>query len=146
MKATAKSKALKDSDAVAAMGDLVAKYSSRSREDLSLMDVMSLAEGMADSMHGFFDTLDATLYKEFRDISTSIAEMRTEVGALRPNDIKNGRIPEAGHELEAIVETTESATETIMSSVEAIMAADTSDTEAYSAEVNDHAIKIMEAC
>jgi chemotaxis protein CheZ len=146
MSATPKSKANADNEAVAVMGDLIAKYADRSREDLSLMDVMSLAEGMADTMHGFFDTLDATLYKEFREIGSSIAEMRTEIGALRPNDIKNGRIPDAGHELEAIVETTESATETIMTSVEAIMAADTKDADTYQAEVNDQAIKIMEAC
>ncbi len=146
MSALPKSKAKGDTEAVTVMGDLIAKYADRSRDDLSLMDVMSLAEGMADSMHGFFDTLDATLYKEFREISASIAEMRTEVGALRPNDIKNGRIPDAGQELEAIVETTESATETIMTSVEAIMAEDTTDTGAYPAEVNDQAIKIMEAC
>ena len=140
------SKTIVDGDAVAVMGELVAKYSNRTSEDLSLMDVMSLAEGMADTMHTFFDTLDATLYKEFREISSSISEMRTEIGALRPNDIKNGRIPEAGHELEAIVETTESATETIMSSVEAIMALDTSNAAAYQTEVNDQAIQIMEAC
>ncbi len=146
MSAKPDSKANVDNEAVAVMGDLISKYADRSREDLSLMDVMSLAENMADTMHEFFDTLDATLYKEFREISTSIAEMRTEVGALRPNDIKNGRIPDAGQELEAIVETTESATETIMSSVEAIMSADTNDADAYQAEISDQAIKIMEAC
>ena len=146
MSAMPESEVNTDKEAVAVMGDLIAKYADRSRDDLSLMDVMSLAESMADTMHDFFDTLDATLYKEFREISTSIAEMRTEIGALRPNDIKNGRIPDAGQELEAIVETTESATETIMASVEAIMAADTNDADAYQAEINDQAIKIMEAC
>ena len=133
-------------DAIAAMGDIVEQFSGKTREDLSLMDVMALAEAMTHSAHNFFDTLDSTIYAEFKDISTHIADMRTEIGALRPNDIKNGRIPDAGHELDAIVETTEAATETIMTSAEAMMAADISDPEAYQAEINDHVIKIMEAC
>ncbi|MBZ0217195.1 MAG: protein phosphatase CheZ, partial [Fimbriimonadaceae bacterium] len=69
-----------------------------------------------------------------------------EIGQLQANDIKNAHIPGAGEELAAIISTTEDATDTIMSSAEAIMEADAVDSEAYQASVFDNVMKIMEAC
>jgi chemotaxis protein CheZ len=60
--------------------------------------------------------------------------------------MRHERIPEAGRELDAIVEATEEATNTIMTAAEDIMAADPSDPDAYQAVVNDQIVRIFEAC
>ena len=64
---------------------------------------------------------------------------------LRPNELKGERIPEAGRELEAIVQATEAATGTIMDAAEEIMGADTA-TPGGSQAVNDACMRIFEAC
>jgi chemotaxis protein CheZ len=72
--------------------------------------------------------------------------MRSEIGALQVNDLKNSRIPMAGHELGAIVQATESATNTIMECAETLMAANASDPAAYKALVDEKMMMIFEAC
>src|SRR5262249_6678046 len=60
--------------------------------------------------------------------------------------IKETRIPAAGHELDAIVKATESATNTIMACAEAVIAADASNVEAFKALVDLKMLEIFEAC
>ena len=64
---------------------------------------------------------------------------------MRPNELKGERIPEAGRELEAIVQSTEDATGTIMDAAEEIMGADMSSSEGADA-INDACKRIFEAC
>jgi chemotaxis protein CheZ len=86
------------------------------------------------------------VHGEFRYIATYIARTRQEISALRPNDIRNERLPSAGAELDAIVRNTEQATHTIMEAAEAIMAADPSDMNAYQDTVNEKVLEIFQAC
>jgi chemotaxis protein CheZ len=115
-------------------------------KDPRLGEVLNLASQMSDAMQAFFGSLDRTLYGELRYISAYIARTRQEISQLRPNDIKDGRIPTAGAELDAIVKHTATATNTIMSAAEAVMAADPSDPDAYQALVMDRMMEIFEAC
>lgn len=117
----------------------------RDRET-SLTEVMSLAEVMADSLHGFFAAFDDGLSAELIAISQEIAEMKSEIGALRPGEIRDGHIPDAGRELDAVVEATETATHTIMEAAETIMSADAADPAAYKDLVDQKVIEIFEAC
>lgn len=128
------------------VGDLVSLLKDEQAKDVSLIDVMQFAEVMANSLHSFFETLDASLYKEFRDIASFIADMRSEIGKLQANDLRTSRIPRAGEELDAIVESTEQATHQIMESAETIMGADPDDHDSYVETVNEHIMKIFEAC
>ncbi len=111
-----------------------------------LTDVLGLAQTMMSSMEGFYDALDAQMYDEFRTISEHITTMRDDISGLEPTEIKNNKMPLAGRELDAIVKSTEEATNTIMGAAEVIMAADTSDPAAYQTAVNDEVMKIFEAC
>jgi chemotaxis protein CheZ len=115
-------------------------------EDVSLADVLSLAEITAKSLHVFFDAMDTAIYREMHEIAGYIERMRGEIGALRVDEIKQNRIPAAGHELSAIVKATEGATNTIMECAETLMAADTSDPAAFQALVQDKMLVIFEAC
>ena len=115
-------------------------------DDVSLNDVMRLAEVMAGSFKDFLHSYAPSLREDLEEIANEIARMKDEVVDLRAADMKNNKIPQAGRELDAIVEATEDATHTIMSTAEEIMAADTSDPEAYQALVSDKMIAIFEAC
>jgi chemotaxis protein CheZ len=116
------------------------------RENITFHDIISLAEVAAQSLQGFFQAMDAKVYRELREIAGYIDSMRTEIGALQVNDLKNTRIPSAGEELGAIVKATETATNTIMECAEALMGADASDPAAYKALVDEKMMIIFEAC
>ena len=125
----------------------IAQYLKKGRNgDVSLKDVMVLAELMVGSMQSFFKALDSSVYVELREISDYITGAKDEIRNLQANDIKNNRIPEAGKELDAIVEATEGATNTIMEQAERLMSADASDADAFQGEVNDAVMQIFEAC
>lgn len=118
----------------------------RKETDVSLNDVVALAEITAESFQAFFASMDAAIYRELREIASYITTMKEEIGALQPNDLKARRIPDAGRELDLIVQSTADATNTIMECAEAIMAADATDPAAYKAFVDDKMIMIFEAC
>jgi len=115
-------------------------------ESLSLPDILNLAEIMVGSMQGFFGHVDTAIYKELTEISDFIDTTRSEIGRLQPRNLKDKHFPEAGLELEAIVQSTESATNTIMEQAELIMSADPDDMAAYHDTVQGAVMEIFEAC
>jgi chemotaxis protein CheZ len=114
--------------------------------EVSLTDVMHLAEVMSGSMHDFLSTVQPAVTEELTAIAKEISRMKVEISQLRANDMTGNKIPDAGRELDAIVEATENATNTIMEAAEEIMAADPSDAEAYQDLVSNKMIGIFEAC
>jgi chemotaxis protein CheZ len=116
------------------------------RENITFHDIITLAEVAAQSMQGFFKAMDSKVYRELREIAGYIESMRTEIGALQVNDLKESRIPSAGQELGAIVAATEAATDTIMTCAEAVMGADANDQAGYKALVDEKMMVIFEAC
>ena len=118
----------------------------RRGDDVSLADVVALAEIMSESLQAFFDTMDAAIYRELREIAEYIAAMKVEIGVLGVNEIKETRIPAAGEELGAIVKATETATNTLMECAEAVMGADAGDPVAYKTLVDQKMMVIFEAC
>jgi chemotaxis protein CheZ len=124
----------------------IVEFLRRERGDLSLEDVMVLAERMAATLDETVARIDTLLHDEFRAIVGEIAALRRNIGGLRPDHMRFERIPEAGRELDAVVEATETATVAIMEAAETIMAADASDPDAYKALVDAKMIVIFEAC
>ncbi len=122
------------------------KTSQAQSRDLNLNDVLKLAEVMVGSMRGFFAHLDTSMYHELNDIAEFINETKTEIRRLQPADLKEKDIPQAGRELEAIVEATENATNVIMEQAEILLEAEAGDSDAYQETVSDSAMKILEAC
>nr|WP_321462714.1 protein phosphatase CheZ [uncultured Cohaesibacter sp.] len=128
------------------IAQLVAFLEQSKGEEISLNDIMSLAEVMAGSLDSYLQAFDKSLYQEFTAIAHEISSMKSEIAALRPSQMRHDAIPDAGRELDAVVEATENATNIIMTSAEDIMGADPSDADAYQALVNDKVIEIFEAC
>jgi chemotaxis protein CheZ len=126
--------------------DRLVDFLKQKRENVTFHDIISLAEVAAQSLQGFFQAMDAKVYRELREIAGYIESMRHEIGALQVNDLKNSRIPAAGEELGAIVQATEAASNTIMECAEALMGADASDPAAYKALVDEKMMVIFEAC
>ena len=127
--------------------DRVAAYLRQKRsEDVSLADVIGLAEITAQSLQTFFQTMDGAIYRELKEISDYIAAMKVEIGALRFKELRDFRIPAAGQELDAIVKAAEVASNTIMECAEAVMAVDAGDPAAYKTFIEDRMMLIFEAC
>lgn len=115
-------------------------------EDVSLEDVMRLAQIMAESFQSFFKSMDNAIYSELGEMAREISNMKEELAELRLADMRDEHIPTAGRELDAIVEATEEATNTIMSAAEEIMGADVDNVDAYQILVGEKVIDIFQAC
>lgn len=126
--------------------DLLISFLKEKRENVTFGDIIHLAEIAAQALQSFFQTMDSTVYRELREIAGYIETMRSEIGSLQANEIKNNRLPAAGQELSAIVKATEHASNTIMECAETLMGADSSDPAAYKALVDEKMLTIFEAC
>jgi chemotaxis regulatin CheY-phosphate phosphatase CheZ len=128
------------------IGPLVDRLRAGDHQAVSLPDVAALTEVLMRSLESYFKSIDLTLYQECQSLADYIDDARSEISSLSPDHSDDAGIPRAGLELAAIVEQTESATNTIMESAEEIMDADPADAEAYSTTINDAVMKIFEAC
>jgi chemotaxis regulatin CheY-phosphate phosphatase CheZ len=113
---------------------------------LEMADIASVTEVLIATMEAYFRSIDTKIYSEFRDLSDYIDNARTEIATLVPTDIKSSRLPRAGLELDAIVKSTEDATNGIMEAAEAIMAIGSDDMESYKAAVEAECMRIFEHC
>lgn len=115
---------------------------------LSLTDVAAVTEVLISTMQSYFSSIDTAIYRECRALSEYISNARQEIAALQSQreDAENARLPRAGMELEAIVQQTEEATNTIMEAAETIMSLEADSGEDYQAQVTDEVMKIFEAC
>jgi chemotaxis protein CheZ len=113
--------------------------------EVSLADVVALAEITARSLQGVFETMDSVVHRELREIADYIGAMKAEIAGLHFNELKHTRIPAAGQELDAIVKGTEAASNTIMECAEAVLAADARD-PAFKAMVDEKMLIVFEAC
>ncbi len=88
-------------------------------EDLELLD--SLLEGLRGhiSQSSGADG-ELRLIEELRELARFIQSARNELASLRPRDIQERFLPTAADELDAIVQSTETATHEIMDAAEAL--------------------------
>ena len=113
---------------------------------IALPDVAAVTEVLMRSLESYFKSIDLTLYKECQDLADYIEDARVEISSLSPEHEDTAGIPRAGKELDAIVEATESATDTIMQAAEDLMSFDSDNFDDYKEHVNTEVMKIFEAC
>lgn len=87
-----------------------------------------------------------TLYSDYLDLAKYLIVAQRELAEICPTELKSERLPDALLQMDAVVQATEQATNTIMEAAEQIMAADPSDGEAFKTFVNDACMRIFEAC
>jgi chemotaxis protein CheZ len=81
-----------------------------------------------------------------RDFASYIARARREIAHMRPMELRAVKLPNAGQELDTIVEETEAATHTIMEAAEAMMAMVPGDAAGLKQAVDEQCLRIFEAC
>ncbi|MBA4782588.1 MAG: protein phosphatase CheZ [Rhizobiales bacterium] len=116
------------------------------RDTIDLHTVVRLAELLTDTMLILLDGSDERTYNGLSRISKQITDTKRDLADFRASEMHDEKIPEAGRELDAVVEATESATNRIMEAAETIMAGDPSDLDAYVEMINNNVIEIFEAC
>src|SRR6202012_62089 len=91
-------------------------------------------------------TKEATLLREVEELGRTIAVAKSEIAALRVDDITDHDIPFATDELDAIVEHTAHATHAILESCETLDEVSASVSGDASMKLQDAVTKIYEAC
>ncbi|HHG89614.1 MAG TPA: chemotaxis protein [Devosia sp.] len=117
-----------------------------SSEQMTLTDVISVAELLTSSLQPLLRRIDVTLQKELRGILTKIENLRQDISKVHADDIADNRIPEVGKELSEVVKATESATNSIMNAAETVLAAEDKPEKDYRKLVNDQMMAVFEAC
>ncbi len=128
------------------IGPLVDRLRSGDHLPIALPEVAAVTEVLMRSLDSYFKSIDLTLYKECQDLADYMEDARSEISSLSPDAVNGVGIPRAGLELDAIVEATESATDTIMQAAEDLMSFDTENFDDYKEHVNTEVMKNFEAC
>ncbi|MDX1401443.1 MAG: protein phosphatase CheZ [Kiloniellales bacterium] len=88
----------------------------------------------------------ARIFSEIGDLADYIKQARQDISALRTKDITEEHLPTAADELDAIVEATEKATDTIFEAVENIENIAVGLPEKAAEEITSHITSVYEAC
>ncbi len=89
---------------------------------------------------------ETDLFSDLRDLANYIHEARMEIASLRPDEVGETLIPSATDELDAIVEATATATNSIMDATEEIEVACEKLDQGLQNGIMDITSKIYEAC
>lgn len=128
------------------VSEVAALLRASNSDALSVDDALELAEAITSTYSGFVRRFDAALYDEIAPIADAISATRRDLARLTATEMDSGRIPEAGRELEAVVKSTEDASNSIMTAAETMLGADRSDADAFGALVDEKVTEILEAC
>jgi chemotaxis protein CheZ len=109
-------------------------------------EIEKVVQSVVATLRGDMTAHELSLYAELEGLSRFIRHAKAEIAALRPDEIQDKHLPTAADELDAIVGSTEQATNVILDSVEKIEKASTS-LEGESKDAIGTAITdIYEAC
>ncbi|MHA1537534.1 MAG: protein phosphatase CheZ [Alphaproteobacteria bacterium] len=109
-------------------------------------DISAVVEGIMESLRQDLSDSERKIFVELESLSGFIAETKSDIAALRPDEVKDELLPTASDELDAIISATAEATHKIMDSAEAIegVAASVGDEEA--GILMNASTQIFEAC
>ncbi len=115
-------------------------------EAVSPAEITAIVENVMARLAGDLTAADLKLYAELEALARFIQTARSEIAAVRPQDIGKTDIPLATDELDAVVGATEEATNRIMDAAEALSnLAGTLPPEAGE-KINEAVTQIYEAC
>ncbi|MGE5145871.1 MAG: protein phosphatase CheZ [Candidatus Eiseniibacteriota bacterium] len=109
-------------------------------------EVATIVEGVLASLQGDMSAADVRLYHELEQLSQLIQSAKSEIAAIRPEDINEQHIPTATDELDAIVGATEDATGTILDCMEKIEGLTGKMPTEVGTEVGNAVTQVYEAC
>lgn len=115
-------------------------------DTIDIGEIADVVETLMKTMDGDLTALDMQVHEEIQQLVGYIREVKKEVALIRPSKIKDEYIPEATDELDAIVNMTATATDTILEMVETVEAALPDMPKEMSAKLGDAVTRIYEAC
>jgi chemotaxis protein CheZ len=115
-------------------------------EPVSPAEITAIVESVMSRLAGDLTAADIKLYAELEALARFIQNARTEIAAVRPQDIGSTDIPLATDELDAVVGATEEATNTIMDAAEALTNLAGSLPPEAGDKINEAVTRIYEAC
>lgn len=87
-------------------------------ETVHIDEVAEIVHALLQTVTGDVSASDLRLYRELSSLAEYIHSARSEIAALRPDEIRSDFIPTATDELDAIVGATETATNCILDAAE----------------------------
>lgn len=108
--------------------------------------IVDVVDSIMVSMKGDLTSTDLELYSELEALAQYIHDAKSEIAALRPDEVTEDYIPTASDELDAIVDATETATNTIMDAAEEIEGVMSSIDAEDAEKLMNATAKIYEAC
>jgi chemotaxis protein CheZ len=109
-------------------------------------EIATIVEDVLTSLKGDMSAADVRLYHELEQLSQLIQSAKSEIAAIRPEQIKEQHIPTATDELDAIVGATEVATGTILDCMEKIEGLTGKMDAETGAAVGNAVTQVYEAC
>lgn len=130
-------------------GDLAQHLTALRREkgdSIPVEDLGDVVRSLLSSLSGDLTAGDIGLFREVEELAAYIRNAKAEIAALRPSDIQATYIASATDELDAIVDATETATNTILDGAEVLGNMVGQVTPEQGEILNDVTTRIFEAC
>jgi chemotaxis protein CheZ len=109
-------------------------------------EIVAVVEGILATMDGDLSQTNLKLYAELESLGRYIAEAKSEIASLRPEEIRNHHLPTATDELEAIVGATEQATNGILEAMEILETLTGEMSPELGGKITDAVTRVYEAC
>lgn len=111
-----------------------------------LDDVAEVVRAILDTMSGEISATDLHVYNELEGLARIIRETKQEIAEIRPEEIKDDFLPTAADELDAIIQSTETAANAILDAVESIEAVIPNVDAAAGEALSNATMAIYEGC
>lgn len=125
----------------ARLGELQSQSRSPSRED-----VAEVVGEMLQSLEGDLSEVNLKVYAELEGLAKYILAAKREIAALRPDDIMSEHLPKATDELDAIVGSTEEATNGILQAMELLEGLTAQMPAEIAEQVTNAVTQVYESC
>ena len=109
-------------------------------------EIQEVVTEMLSSMEGDLSEMNLKLYAEVESLARYIVTAKSEIAALRPDEIMSDHIPSATDELDAIVGSTEEATNGILQAMESLEGLTAEMDPAMAEKVTEAVTKVYESC
>lgn len=130
------------------LSDRLADLRRRQNEPVAASEVAYIVEGVVRALYatGNGSTFDIKMFGEIESLFRFIQKAKSEIAALRPDQINDEQIPLATDELDAVTRATEAATQAILDEAEKLEQAASAIGGATAAAIGESVTRIYEAC
>jgi chemotaxis protein CheZ len=115
-------------------------------ETVSREEIAEVVSGLLATMEGDLSDGNLKLFAELESLSNYIHSAKSEIAALRPDEITARHLPKATDELDAIVGATEEATNSILGAMESLETIAGELPPEFGDKVSEAVTQVYEAC